>query len=112
MLVNYPKHHCATTIFTCENIRACRSRIQRMLVFVLCCSDALVFGEYSLSVLIMACTCLCSGHEEENSAKRRFANLLSIIMNPSESEGVVAMSFARVDFTSDVEIRDALSRSS
>ena len=98
MLVNSPKRPCTSTIFTCENLYACRIR-------------ALEFGEFSLSALMIAYICFYSGHEEENSAKSSFANLFSIIMNPSKYFGGVAMSFVRVDFTSDVETGDALNRS-
>ena len=68
-----------------------------MIVFVLFCSDAISFGDYYLGSLIMAYICLYSGHEEENSAKRRFANIFNIIMNPSKSCGVVSMIFVQVD---------------
>ena len=61
---------------------------------------------------MMVYTCLYSGHEEEKSANRSLVNLFSIIMNPSNSSGVVAMSFVRVDFNSDVETRHVLSISS
>ena len=83
-----------------------------MLVFVLFRSAALAFREYYLSAFMMAYTFLYSGHEEESSAKKRFANLSNVIMNPLDSDGVVATSFLQVDFTSGVETRDALSRPS
>ena len=82
-----------------------------MRVFVRFCTAALAFGEYSLSALMMAYTCLYSGNEEEKSVNRRFVSLFSIIMNPSESRGVVQMGSVRVDFTSGVETRDSFSLS-
>ena len=60
---------------------------------------------------MMSYKCFYSGHEEENSAKRRFENLFSIIMNPLESDGFAAISFVQVAFTYYVETRDALIRS-
>ena len=111
MLVNPTKYPCAPTIFPYENFRACRIRLQRMLVFVLYWSADLAFGKYYLINLMMAYTCLYSGHEGGNNSKRRFSNLFSIIMNISEYDGFVETSFVRVDFISVVETRYVLSRS-
>ena len=66
MLVNTPKNPCAPTILPCANLWACRIIIQSMLVFVLCCSDALAFGEYSLKAFMMEYTCLYSGKRKKH----------------------------------------------
>ena len=56
MLVNYPKHPCTPTILHCANLYTCRSTIHRMIVFMLCWSAPIAFGDYLLSSLMMAYT--------------------------------------------------------
>ena len=81
------------------------------MVLVLFLSAALAFNEYSLSALIIMYICSYNRQDDEKSAKSKFANIFSIIMNPSEYVFVGTISLGRFAFISYGDTSDVLSRS-